>query len=975
MKQTFTRKAFALALFFAFSAFNLFSQTVFVKTDGVPFTNLASHSTWETASNDLQAAIDAVAVLPSGGEVWVQRGVYIPMRSFNGNPADPKTWSFVIKNNVAVYGGFVGVETSLEQRDLTDNEAESSVLSGDVGVINVATDNSSHVVYGTGLNNTAILDGFFIKDGYANDDTHVPYGYRGGGIHSRDGGVFRNLIVVNNYAQYGGGGVYAYKGGLFENCWIMNNTTSATGIGGGVYSNMGGDFIHCIILSNAARKGAGIFTEHSLIDPVSVNSKFINCAIGDNMATHQGGGVYVVNGGNFINNIVANNETTSTSGEGGGFYIDGNANVVNTTISRNVANDMGGAVYIKSTANFVNAIVWGNNSVQNPGNQVYAEINDEADYFHYSALGRQPVAGADWAGDNLLTLNADNSHASGPQFVRPTSFSGAASLQADPVAALTELTSTDWTVALTSPCFNSGNPVTDGLGLPEFDFEGHPRIIQSRIDMGAMETVYYTVSVSATEGGVVSPVGVTNVLPDGEVVLTVTPDAERFILRFTDNGIDRMGDLVEESGVFTYTLSGINSNHDIQVTFDFYHTITSSTSLGGIVTPLGATQVLDGGDATYALDPEDGYELFSILLDEVEQELPTVKNPDGTYTYVLQNVTADHTLEIVFKKYFTVNVTASLGGTVTPMEAMVFEGDNLPLTIVPDENHDITSFEVNGSDVIADLLDNEDGSFGYTITNMVADVNVDVVFTAYYMVTITSGTGGVIDPAVDQMVYAGDDLPLLITPDVGYHISVFTINGVDELLNLNDNLDGTFSFTLTAIDENLAVVVEYAVNTYTLTVSASAGGTITNLGVSQIVHGSNVDFIITPAVNYAVASFMVDDVEMIESLVDEGDGTFTFSLTNVVAAHTVDVDFTNTTSIGDGPSGKVVLYPNPASEKLFVTGISGNVAIYNRAGMNVGVYTEQQYARGIEIKHLPAGVYLLKYSAGKALKTMKFVVK
>jgi hypothetical protein len=731
MKQKFTRKAFALAIFFAFNVFTLFSQTVFVKTDGVPFTNLESHSSWATASNDLQASIDAAALLPGGGVIWVQNGVYIPMRSFNGNAEDPKTWSFVLKNNVAIYGGFVGTETTLDQRGLSDVEGESSVLSGDVGVLNDATDNSSHVVYGTNLNSTAILDGFFIKDGYANDETHVPYGYRGGGIHARDGGVFRNLYVVDNYAQYGGGGIYAYKGGEFENCWVMNNTTSETGIGGGIFSNMGGTFNNCIILSNQARNGGGVYTEHSLTDVLSVNSKFINCAIGDNLATHKGGGVYVLNGGDFINNIVANNETTSTSGEGGGFYIDGNGNVVNTTISRNVANDLGGAVYINSNASLVNTIVWGNNSVQNPGNQLYAEVNEEADYFHYSALARQPVAGADWVGDNLLTLNADNNNALGPQFVKPTSFTGAASLQTDPVAALNELTSTDWTVALTSPCFNSGTPVTDGLGLPEFDFEGHDRIIQSRIDMGAMETVYYTTSITANSGGTVSPVEVINVLPDGEVVYTITPNEGREILSFTVNGVDRISNLVEVAGVFTYTLTGINANQNVRVAFDTYHTVTASASLGGTITPTGATQVVDGADATYTLDPEASFDLLRILLDGVEQPLPTV-NADGTYTYIL---------------------------------------------------------------------------------------------------------------------------------------------------------------------------------------------------------------------------------------------------TNVTAAHTLVVDFSNTTSIGDGLEEKVVLYPNPASEKLYVNGIKGTIAIYNRAGMTIGYYTEQEYAQGIDVRNLPSGVYLLKYSVGKSLKAMKFIVK
>ena len=81
---------------------------------------------------------------------------------------------------MAVYGGFAGVETCLDQRSW---EVHKTILSGDSarddldadrdGIIASAADiqgsNSIHVVTGaTGATGSAVLDGFIITAGQAN---------------------------------------------------------------------------------------------------------------------------------------------------------------------------------------------------------------------------------------------------------------------------------------------------------------------------------------------------------------------------------------------------------------------------------------------------------------------------------------------------------------------------------------------------------------------------------------------------------------------------------------------------------------------------------------------------------------------------------------------------------------------------------------------------------------------------------------
>src|SRR5690606_29085831 len=65
---------------------------------------------WESASSDLQAMVDELADA-GGGEVWVAKGTYIA-------PGETVAeGGFVMRNGVAIYGGFSGNETTVEARN------------------------------------------------------------------------------------------------------------------------------------------------------------------------------------------------------------------------------------------------------------------------------------------------------------------------------------------------------------------------------------------------------------------------------------------------------------------------------------------------------------------------------------------------------------------------------------------------------------------------------------------------------------------------------------------------------------------------------------------------------------------------------------------------------------------------------------------------------------------------------------------
>lgn len=100
------------------------AQTIYVDDDAFVRGNGQS---WVTAYKYLQDALDNAG---SGDKIWVAKGVYKPDEdilhpSGTGNRAA----TFQLVNGVAVYGGFAGGETRLDQRDWEDHR---TVLSGDL---------------------------------------------------------------------------------------------------------------------------------------------------------------------------------------------------------------------------------------------------------------------------------------------------------------------------------------------------------------------------------------------------------------------------------------------------------------------------------------------------------------------------------------------------------------------------------------------------------------------------------------------------------------------------------------------------------------------------------------------------------------------------------------------------------------------------------------------------------------------------
>lgn len=306
--------------------FTIHAQSIrYVKQGGA---GNADGTSWANASSSIKAMVNAIGVT----EVWVAAGIYKPTSTTD------RAIPFRMKNGVTILGGFPNTGNPL----ITDRDwnAYITILSGDIGIIGDSTDNSYQVLrdtVGNNLNNTAILNGFTIKDGNSIGSANA----YGGGIYTAYSPTIINCKFTHNTAMFGGG---IFCGSpMVVNCSFSNNRASQGGGGMFIGTNSVSSITNCNFLNNTASYGGGIANEDCQV--TITNSSFSgNIASG---TVGGGGGIYNQNSIAIITNC---NVIYNTSG-----YVTG-VGIRNTNFSFSTVK---------------NCIVWGNYS----GTQISGSTN------------------------------------------------------------------------------------------------------------------------------------------------------------------------------------------------------------------------------------------------------------------------------------------------------------------------------------------------------------------------------------------------------------------------------------------------------------------------------------------------------------------------------------------------------------------------------------------------------------------------
>ncbi|MBL8880411.1 MAG: right-handed parallel beta-helix repeat-containing protein [Phycisphaerales bacterium] len=408
-------------------------------------------SSWTLAYRKLRDAIDYLNT-PCGAqvtEIWVGAGTYRPDET-NANPNGngDRTATFQMRSGVAIIGGFRGLpgdegainNTTRPLDGVTGRPTLESILSGDLNgndggePPNYANygDNCFHVVTGDGTNSTAILDGFTVRNGYAEGSQPFPDNHAGGMLIQSGSPTVRNCDFRYHRSLSGGAmliiGSIASTHPAIDNCLFLDNnagnnggainvshaaptitntefrSNSAQTLGGGAISIAGTSSVtvrNCSFAANVAVAAGGGAVHSDGGAPL-----FARCTFDSNSAAEEGGAIRTTGSGSPL--IVDSKFVGNTTGFLGGaisVQIASTPVLSNCTLWANHAGYNGGGIFVdlSSSVLVANSIAWGNTDSGSPAGNVQI--------FNYSGAAAATVSHSNvqdgWAYAGSNNINAD----------------------------------------------------------------------------------------------------------------------------------------------------------------------------------------------------------------------------------------------------------------------------------------------------------------------------------------------------------------------------------------------------------------------------------------------------------------------------------------------------------------------------------------------------------------------------------------
>ncbi|WP_298511994.1 choice-of-anchor Q domain-containing protein [uncultured Kordia sp.] len=493
-------------------------------------TGLNDGSSWTNAYTSLQ---DALATVNAGEEIWVASGTY------KASTTD-RTQSFTVNvDDVKLYGGFAGTETSLSQRNIANNETilSGDLMSNDNSVIefteSTRSDNTQHIIRLNAQNTT--IDGFTISDGHTMGASNESGAAIYVTVLNPLGFNVNNCIIKNNVADNGAFFRFSSLGAYSSGTRNVNVTNT-------------------VVENNLSRIGTIYLRDANAED---TNVTLYNCLFKDNVVKDRTGGpagfagsvVWAVSNSvparltitlNIINCTVVNNQDLGTNG-----------GLNNFTRSPIVFGDNGSTM----VTDISNTIVWNNTttggntsravSIGNIANTGTVLISDSISNDDFSNIA---------SGSKVNTSNAD------PLFT----------------------STTDFTLQPTSPAKDFG----DNSKLPaplNVDLAGNSRIFNVAVDMGAYEfgatTFRPVLNILATDGSVTTNPNPTNGAYDFLETVSLTP--------VPNAGFEFTG--------WSGALSGNAANEQLLM--------DSSKALTATFTPIQRTLTINSTGGTFTTNP------------------------------------------------------------------------------------------------------------------------------------------------------------------------------------------------------------------------------------------------------------------------------------------------------------------------------------------------------------------------------------
>jgi len=913
-------------------------------------------SSWNNAFVDLNHALNYSRNNLS--EVWIAKGTYNPIGSAKA--------SFHIRTDqLKIYGGFLGTETTLAARNLNN---PPTILSGDINgddtdvefnffgrqenVFNVARVNANDV----------LLDGMEINDGHAVNSAEFPYG---AGLFIGDdanGLIIKNCAFNRNVALQGGAvrGFLNFNGSLNIENTIFNNNLSLYGSGlyilvnnfRTVNVNISNSLFTNNISKDFSSRDFGFTGSAAWIrangNSSSVNTNIVNCTFAQN----DDRGNILQNSPNNERGALGLSERTSGS----------------STHRATVSN----CIFYNNTGNIKGTI--------NKGHTARANITvfNSIDEFNFSNLG---------------STSAINSSNSDPLFTNPTA--------------------NDFTLQTNSPAINAGDNSKILSGIIS-DLNGQRRVANSVVDMGAYEfqvsVTQRTLTINATNGTVsTSPNPFNGTYDYGTIVtLTAIPDA----------GYQFDGWSGGLSG--TTNPATITMNSDKTVTAMFIpipqRTLTTNATNGTISTnpnPVNGTYA-NGTVVTLSATPNPGYRFDGWSGDLTDTTSPSTitMNANKSVTAMF-SIIPSYTLTVIgtngsvsvtkpnngnnYSEGTVVNFTATpdlgyqfdgwsgdLTGTTNPTSltmnsnktvTALFSADPKRLSLTSGNNGTISAspnspdgFYPHGTVVTLTATpnagyqfdgwdDDSSGTLNPTTITMNGNKRVTALFSLISHTLTVNAINGSVDltkPNNGLNYTDGTVVSLTATPDLGYQFDGWS-----------GDLTGTTNPASLTMNGNKTVTAMFSAIQRTLTIDATNGSVSTDPNPTNGTYdnGMVVTLTATPDAGYQFDGWSGGVTSTTNPVTLNMDGD-----KNVMAQFS-----TLTTSIYEVDDFEVKVFPNPFNDQIFISTKEDlkQIRIFNTLGLLVYEGTELT----LDLTALPAGMYFLWIENSEGKEVQKQLVK
>lgn len=373
----------------------------------------------------------------------------------------------------------------------------------------------------------------------------------------------------------------------------------------------------------------------------------------------------------------------------------------------------------------------------------------------------------------------------------------------------------------------------------------------------------YIITAGSNQYGTITPSGFISVFSGHDTSVVMSPQTGAHIDSVIVDGTNI-------GAVSGHTFSNVTADHSIRAVFALNtYTITAAAGPGGSVSPSGSFTTAYGSAVTIAVTPSRGYIIDSVIVDGV--------NFGRTNSYKFSYVTGSHVLSAKFKLVtYTINTTAIGNGAITPPG---------PVTAIYQSDYSFTVAPAIGSHLDSLFIDGAPAALQTAVQfdSVTQDHSIRAKFALdTFTIAATYDPRGVVVPVGTARVTYGSDVTYTIIAGNEVDIDTVLVDGICLPAAAGQS---SYQYTFSAVSGNHTISAKFRANTFTITATAGAHGTLSPSGAVPVHIGHDTTFTAAPDAGYELDNLTVDGIQ-------QGAASSGYTFHSVAAAHTIEASFT-----------------------------------------------------------------------------------